>query len=231
MKDDKAYFQMILQTKLFAGIRQEDILLLLKQIRARVKQFAPDEEIFPFGQSIHTFGQLISGAVHIVSCDAQGRRSIFYHVCQGDIFGLGFGLIGEQMPPVMVVATEPSQVMLFDIDSFLDMDMPKESVIPCMVFLRNITHIVAQRNIWLTNKARILMQRTIQDKILMFLATFSKEADGESFTIPFTRQEMADYLAVDRSALSRELSKMQAAGLLRYHKNHFQINMKKELER
>ena len=153
--------------------------------------------------------------------DFYGNRNIVASVHQGQLFGEAFACGDIKILPVSAFATEDSIIMLINYRKILTICSN------CCQFhnklIYNMLRIVANKNIFLTQKIEFLSKRTTKEKVLGYLAQEAKKAGSGSFSIPFNRQELADFLFVDRSALSNELSKLRKEGILEFHKNNFTL--------
>ena len=146
---------------------------------------------------------------------------ILAHVGRGGLFGEAFSCAGKGTLPVSVAASETTGIMLIDYRKIVT--TCSSACVFHMQLIKNMMRILAEKNILLTQKMEHLAKRTTRDKLLSFLSAQALLAGSDTVDIPFNRQELADYLCVDRSALSRELGAMQAEGLLKYEKNRFEL--------
>lgn len=207
------------QSPPFKGLNKEDLLNLLASDLCEVRCFARGEEIFQAGSRISQTGILLAGNAHIERIDFKGNRSLLREIKQGDIFGEVFAVI--KMPLLNdVSATKPSRIFFLELDRIADKDanLPQARLI-----VLNLLTISMQRNLYLVEKARCLSQRTTREKLLAYLFFCQQKFGSDSFDIPFDRQQLADYLAVDRSALSTEIGKLTKEGKIKSHKNHFEM--------
>jgi CRP-like cAMP-binding protein len=166
-------------------------------------------------------GVVLRGDVHIMQEDYWGNRTILARVDPGGLFAEAFSCSQTDELPVSVIAVEKSDVLLVDY---------KRIITTCSSgcafhskLIRNMMQILARNNILLTQKMEHITQRTTREKLFSYLSAQAKRAGSPRFVIPFDRQELADYLSVDRSALSSELGKMRAAGILSFEKNRFEF--------
>ncbi len=209
------------QTTLFQGIRENELDQLLNCLMAREKSYEKNEIIFSAGSSIHEMGLVVSGSVNIVVNFYWGNRSIFSHMGRGDIFGENYAAIPGERLLIDVVATEASRILFLDLNKLLS------TCQHCCTFhhrlIHNLLKISAQRSIGLSRRMMHTAPKSIRDRLLSYLSEQALFHKSSHFFIPFNRQQLADYLNVDRSALSNELSKMQREGLLRFRKNEFTL--------
>jgi CRP-like cAMP-binding protein len=217
----------ILQTcPLFSGIEEDDLQGLLACLSAVQKRFEKNGFVFAAGEKADLIGIVLSGAVHILREDFWGNREILTRVEPSGLFAEAFACAGvvsstPERLPVSVMAAEESEILLVDCKRIL-MFCPSACAFHA-VLIRNLTRVLAEKNVILTQKLEHVTQRTTRKKLLSYLSEQAKRAGGSVFDIPFSRQELADYLSVDRSAMSAELSKMRDENLLRWHRNHFEL--------
>lgn len=211
----------IVSCPLFAGIGADQLQSLLGCLAAVRRAYRKDEFVFTAGGKAASVGVVVSGGVRVLQEDFWGRRTILAHIGPGGLFGEAFACAGSDSLPVSVAAAESSDVMLIDF---------KKIVVTCSsacVFhtrlVMNMMRILAEKNILLTQKMEHVAKRTTREKLFSYLSAQAVHAGSDRVEVPFNRQELADYLCVDRSALSRELGAMQAEGLLRYEKNRFEL--------
>jgi CRP-like cAMP-binding protein len=203
---------------LFSGIdgtERESLLGCLQAVRRRYKK---GEMVFAAGDA-PAVGLLQSGAVQVLAEDPMGNRTIISRMEAGDIFGEALACAGAEKMPFSVEAATDSEVMLIDVKRILG-TCPTACPFHSRL-IENLMAILARKNILLGSKIRHLSRRTTRDKLLSYLTEQAREAGSRSFSIPFNRQELADYLCVDRSAMSSELSRLRAEGVLDYEKNEF----------
>ena len=211
---------------LFDGIENGELEQLLPCLGGRRVLFDEGEYILKEGRAVREVGVVCSGAVHILRDDFWGNRTILAHVERGGLFGEAFSFARVECLPVSVTAAEKTEVLFINCERII-------TVCPSACefhnrLVRNMLKILAEKNMTLTQKIGHMGKRTTREKILSYLSEQAKKAGGESFTIPLNRQEMADYLAVDRSAMSKELGRLKEEGQISFHKNQFQL-LKAEL--
>lgn len=206
---------------LFKGIESSELEQLLACLSAQKKRYEKGQVVFFSGESISRFGIVLSGQIQVVQDDFYGNRSIVANVDVGNLFGESFAYAEMGALPVSVLAVADSELLLIDC---------RRLTAPCArscafhgKLIRNLLHIVSAKNIALTQKIEVISKRTTREKLLAYLSSEAKKAGGSRFQVPFSRQELADYLCVDRSAMSAELSKLKAGGILNVHKNQFEL--------
>lgn len=209
------------QCPLFADIDEGQLTALLGCLSAATRSFQKDDFVFLAGNKATSIGIVLSGGVRVVQEDFWGHRMILSHVGPSGLFAEAFSCAGQQTLPVSVVAAELSDVMLVDYKKIIS-TCTNTCIFHAQLIL-NMMRILAEKNIQLTRKMEFLSKRTTREKLLAFLSAQAQPAGNNVVEIPFNRQELADFLCVDRSALSRELGAMQDEGLLRFDKNKFEL--------
>lgn len=213
--------QTVLQTPLFTGITRQELPALLSCLRGEKKAYAKGEYIFAEGDTASRIGIVLDGGAQVVLDDYDGHRTIVADLAPGDLFAETFACAHLGEMPVSVVAVLPSHVMMIDYAR-----VTATCSIGCEFHTRlieNMLAVLAGKNLRLSSKLRHISCRTIREKLSSYLAEQARQAGSLSFTIPFNRQELADYLAVDRSALSSELGRMQREGLLTFSRSRFTL--------
>ena len=209
------------QCPLFANIDENQFKSLSVCLAATVRGYHKDECIFWAGNKINSVGVVLAGGVHVLQEDFWGRRMILTHIGPGGLFGAAFSCAQHGILPFTVTASEPSEILLLNLQKI--MTTCESSCVFHTQLIMNLVQILSQKYISLTQKVNYLSQKSIRNKLLSFLSEQAVQTGSNIIKIPFSRQELADYLYVDRSALSRELSAMQSEGLLRYSKRKFEL--------
>lgn len=217
----KNYLPILKNIQLFNGIEEFDLQPLLSCLGAKYVLYKKDQPVFFSGESIKQFGILLSGQVQVVQDDYYGNRSILGKIDSGNLFGESFAYAQIKTLPVSVITTTESEILLIDCHKL---------TVPCAKacsfhsrLIENMLRIVSMKNILLTQKIEFTSKRTTREKLLSYLSFEAKRAECSHFSIPFNRQELADYLSVERSAMSAELSKLRNDGVLTFHKNQFEL--------
>ncbi len=208
-------------TALFHGIREQEIEEMLTCMRAQERRYKKDETVFRAGDSIHEIGVVEEGSVNIVVNYYWGNSNIFGHMGKGEIFGENYAAIPGKELACDVVAAEDTTVLFLNMDRLLTTcgkGCPFHTRL-----IHNIVRISARKNLDLSARMMHTASRSIRERLLSYLSERAIEKGSASFTIPFSRQQLADYLGVDRSALSNELSKMRKEGLIACRKNEFTL--------
>jgi len=206
---------------LFFGIRQEDMSAMLSCLGGRLRTFSKGEIILGEGAPSDLIGVVLSGTVQVVREDYFGNRSMMAKLGPADLFAEAFALAGVEGMPVNVVAAENCKVMLIDVSRIFR---------PCanacgfhQQMIYNLMRILALKNLACNQKIEVTSKRSTREKLMAYLLIQAKRAKSSSFIIPFDRQELADYLEVDRSGLSSEIGKLRREGVLDCEKNRFTI--------
>ena len=217
----KEYMPVLRKTRLFAGLGEEEISTILTCLGAGLRSYGKGEYVLRQGEHIKELLVLVKGCLHIRNDDHWGNRSILAQLGEGDIFGAAFA--APESAPLLndVVAVEDSSVLSIDI---------KRVITTCTNACRfhtqvvqNLFYAISERNRNLVRKLEHVTRRTTREKLISYLSEESKKQNSEYITIPFNRQQLADYLSVDRSAMSNELCKMRDEGLLEFEKNRFRL--------
>ncbi|MDR2028927.1 MAG: Crp/Fnr family transcriptional regulator [Treponema sp.] len=217
----RRFLPVLLSCRLFDGVKVEEIEKLLDCFHARARKFEKGAYIFMEGDEISTLGIVISGAVHLVRDDFWGNRTIIARIAAGDIFAESFACGETGRPSLSALAVEKTEALFIHaskISALCTLVCPFHTK-----FLNNMIRELAGKNIRLINKMQHITQRTTREKLISYLSTQAREAGSSSFEIPFNREELAEFLSVDRSAMSSELGRMKTGGLLAFRKNHFTL--------
>ncbi|MGN0287597.1 MAG: Crp/Fnr family transcriptional regulator [Atopobiaceae bacterium] len=212
-KELQPYLPVIRRTKLFAGIDSQEAVTVMPCLGARVVRCEPGEYALRPGQAITHMYLVLDGEIHVVREDWSGNRTLVASKEAGSSFGDVYACSPSQVPQVAAVAEKPSVLLRLDVRKVMS---PCSAT--CPFHLRLLSNFVAQladSTILLQNKLRYLSQRTTRQKLMTFFEDCSRQAGSRTFDLPYTRQELADFLAVNRSAMSSELSRMQADGIVR----------------
>ena len=212
------YFETLKSVGLFHGIGTAELETLLNCIGAEIKNVGKGEIILLAGDRPRHVGIVLTGQFHITREDYDGNRSLVAAVTPGEIFAEAMCCAGVSESPVTVTAGDESDVMLMNFSR-----IPRVCPNSCPFHARlieNMLSLVAKKNILLQSRMEIISLKSIRAKVLRYLESFAPK-QGEKIAIPFNREEMADFLCVERSALSHELARMKKDGLIDYRKNIF----------
>ena len=207
------------RTRLFAGVSEVEIDSLLSCLGARILEYQKGEYVLRQGENISDIMILAEGDLHIQNDDYWGNRSILGKISVGEMFGEVY--VGPESGAMLndVVAVEDSTVILFDMKRILT-TCSTACRFHSMV-VRNMFFAISEKNRNLVQKLGHMSRRTTREKLISYLSEESKKQNSSKFTIPFNRQQLADFLSVDRSAMSNELCKMRDEGLVEFEKNRF----------
>ena len=206
---------------LFYDINVNQLKKLFSCLAAVVRNYEKDDFIFMYDDKVSYVGIVLFGGVHIIQEDFWGNRTILTHVEPCGMFGESFSCAGIEKLPMSVIAKEKTEIMLIDYRKIVS--SCSSACVHHSQLIRNMLRIIAEKNIMLTRKIEHLSKRTTREKLLSFLSENAVRTKSTVVKIPFNRQELADYLCLNRSALSREISLMQKEGLVRYDKNCFEL--------
>ena len=215
------HFEIVKQCFLFDGIADSDLKGLLGCLSAVRRSYKKNELVFSAGDAVSSVGVVLSGSVHVLQEDYWGNRTILAHIPPGGLFGEAFSCAEMDILPISIIATEKSEIFLIDYKRIIT-TCPSSCVFH-IALIKNTMRMLAQKNIILTQKMEIIAHRTTRDRLLAYLSAQASKVGSNHFTIPFDRQQLADYLSVERSAMSTELSKMQSDGLIRTDRSKFEL--------
>jgi CRP-like cAMP-binding protein len=206
---------------LFSGISESELDSLIKCLGSAFRHYLKGESIYLAGSFVREIGVIVSGKVYIVKGDAWGNQNIIAEIRAGEMFAEAFVCGGVGVLPVSVLAAADTEVMFADFQRIIT--QCSSSCVFHGILIRNIVGILARKNIMLQGKMEHITKRTTKEKLLSYLSEQSRLHGSREFDIPFDRQGLADYLSVERSALSAEMSKLKAEGVIAYRKNRFEI--------
>jgi CRP-like cAMP-binding protein len=217
----KKYLGILKSCPLFDRIAEEDLLRMLHCLEAKIEFFDKKYTVMAEGNVARYIGIVLSGSVQIIQMDYYGNRSILGNVEQSGVFAEAFACAEMSALPVSVIAGEPSEIMLIDSTHILHTCSNNCGFHQQLIF--NLMKDLAQKSILFHQKLEIIAKRTTKDKLMAYLMLEARRAGSNVFDIPFDRQELADYLEVDRSGLSAEISKLREQGVLESRKRHFEL--------
>ena len=222
----KKYFEIVKSPlagtgiSLFEGIDYIDFERIFNCLSAKTAYYIKDDVILLCGDEVNSVGLVLSGSVKVIKEDVNGNITIITELSAPEIFGEVFACIGISQSPVTVLAAEETEILFIDY---------KRIITSCTAacpfhtkLIENMLKLMAKKSLMLNQKIEILSKRTTREKLLCFFDM--QKSNAKEFTIPYTREELARYLCVDRSAMSNELCKMRDDGLIKFHKNKFEIN-------
>lgn len=214
-----AFHPIMERCPLFEGIHMEDLGSMLGCIGGRTVSAVKGEYLCREGDPAVYVGMVLSGAVRLEREDFYGNRSIVAHIGPAELFGETYACAHAATLPISVVADEDCRVLLMDCSRITKTCSHACSFHSRIIF--NLLRVVAEKNMVYDQKIQITSKRTTREKLMTYLINQAKLQGSSSFRIPYDRQELADYLEVDRSGLSAEISKLRREGILDSDKNHF----------
>ncbi len=201
----------LLRSPLFDGMSEADIRSVLTCMQAVRRSYARRETVLEAGQPARWIGVVLRGSVRIEKLDYYGNRSVLATLDPPDLFGEAFACAGTQLS-VRAEAAEESAVLLLD---------SRRITAPCASFcpfhsrmIRNLMQVLARKNLLLNQKLEIVSRRTTREKLLAYFSAEARRVGSSDFTLPYDRQTLADYLGVDRSAMSAEIGRLRDDGLI-----------------
>ena len=215
------YIPILKRTQLFSGVGEEEIGAMLNCLQAKLCTYKKGEYVLRQGEHLDKILVLVRGRLYIQRDDYWGNRSIINMVSIGEMFGEAY--VAPESGTLMndVLAVEDSAVIFFDV---------KRIITVCSAACRfhsmvvqNLFFAISDKNRKLVQKLTFMTKRTTREKLIAYLSEESKRQNSSEFSIPFNRQQLADYLSVDRSAMSNELCKMRDGGLIEFEKNYFKL--------
>lgn len=215
----KEYLEILKQCPLFHKIEEHNIIPLLSCMGAYKKCYNKGQNVFYEGEHITVIGMVLKGKVELSKFDYNGNKSILSTLEKTQMFGESFACAEVKKIPVDITAEEDCEVIFVDVEKIL-----KTCGNACGFhnqMIANLLKAVATKNVILNKKIEITSKRTTREKLLTYLYLKAKEEGRNSFTIPYDRQSLADYLGVDRSGLSAEIGKLCKEETIDCHKNHF----------
>lgn len=189
---------------------------LIQELSGQIKTYEEEEEILSQGDSLNSIATILSGEVHLLRYDYWGGQHLLTRLAEGDFFGESYALAKEKLQ-VSVVAKSPAKILFLPLDKVLEHEKLR----------KNLLFILSKKNLFLTSKLHHITKRSSREKLLSFLSE-QASLQGSSFKLPYNRQQLADYLAMDRSALSSLLSKLQKEGMLSYKGAEFHLHKSTE---
>lgn len=217
----KKHFEVLRKCPLFQEIRDEDLLALLGCLQAKPAKFGKKSPIIMEGDRAEYIGIVLSGSVQSVRNDYFGNRNIVNRAEPSDLFGEAFACAEVAEIPVTVIANEPCEVLLISCHRIMHSCANACSFHQQMIF--NLMKNLARKNLHFHQKLEITSQRSTRNKLLVYLQQQEEKHGSRKFRIPFNRQELADYLEVDRCGLSAEISKLRNEGVLKCERSWFEL--------
>jgi CRP-like cAMP-binding protein len=213
-------YAIVARSPLFAGIAGDDLPGLLKCVSARRERFRKNQILLRRGEKTNHIGVVLAGTVHIIREDFWGNRSIVGLVGPGDLFAESYALTEEPLEVSALAATD-GEVLFLDSSRIVS---GCQNVCGFHAQLsRNMVAVLAGKNLALTAKMRHMARKTTREKLMSYLSAQALRVGRPEFEIPMDRQQLADFLGVERSAMSAALGKLRDEGVLEFRKNHFRL--------
>ena len=219
----KEFFSVIRSSQLFSGISEDELEAMLNCLDTRKTSFPKDTFLLRVGDTAESIGFVLSGSVLVIQEDIWGNRNILSKAGAGQTFAAAYACAPGSVLNVSVVAETAVTVMFLNVKRVLDI-CPSACAHHSRI-IRNLIGELAAKNLRFGEKLTHMGQRTTRAKLMSYFSAEAQRLGSYEFDIPFSRQQLADYLAVERSGLSLELGKMKNDGLLDFHKNHFVLKV------
>ena len=210
-----------INSALFKGISPQELKVMLNCLGHHSGSYKKGEIIFREGEELKHIGVVLSGSVDVVKEDRLGNRNSFARIFKGELFGMAFACASDRQSVVSYVTAEDAHVLFLPIERV--MHTCDNTCAFHQRLVVNLAGIIADEGRKLVSKLEIVTKRSIREKILAYLSIQQRSGSSEYMEIPLGRTELADYLCVDRSALTRELGKMKKEGVIDYDGNCFKI--------
>ena len=205
-------------TQLFYGLKEDEITSLLDCLNAEKRSYKKGEVIISEGSTTENSGIVLSGMVMISCCDIWGNNSILGNAAPGSIFAEVYACIPGQPLLVTVSAAEDTSILFMNVGRILT---TCSNACPFHARLaQNLLTVCAHKNLQLSQRIQHTSSKSVRGRLMSYFSECAKHFGSNSFLVPYNRQQLADYLNVDRSALCNELSKMQKDGMIEYTRNH-----------
>ena len=219
----KEFFPVLHTAALFSGISDDELAAMLSCLEARIDTFPKGSRLLRAGEQVEEVGLVLAGSTLIVQEDIWGNRNILSRTAPGQTYAAAFACAPNSVSNVSVVTETPTTVLFLNVKRLLTV-CPSACAHHSRI-IRNLLSALAGKNLLLNEKLTHIAQRTTRAKLMSYLSAEAQRRGAVEFDIPFSRQQLADFLAVERSGLSLELGKMKKEGLLDYHKEHFVLNI------
>lgn len=215
----KDFLPVIRSSSLFSGISETELVAMLSCLETREERFPKDTFLLRTGDTAESIGLVLSGSVLVVQEDIWGNRNILSKAGPGQTFAAAYACAPGSLLNVSVLAETPVTAMFLNVKRVLNV-CPSACEHHSRI-IRNLLGELAEKNLRFGEKLTHMGQRTTRAKLMSYFSAEAQRLGSYEFDIPFSRQQLADYLAVERSGLSLELGKMRSEGLLDFHKSHF----------
>lgn len=217
----KQNLKILMRSSLFQGVAEHELEAMLNCLTATERKYKKNDVILLAGAKVTSVGILMEGSAQITRDDAEGNRTILSELGRADLFAEAYVAAASDEIPITVIATSDCRIVWIPFGKIIG-----TCSVACdfhRTLVQNMMRVIAMKNILMNEKMRILSCKTTKEKLMTYLSDYSEHVGKDRFKIPFSRNELADFLSVDRSAMSRELSKLREEGYLNYHKNEFEL--------
>ena len=215
------YLSVLKDCPFFREMTDREILSVLPCVSARIITKRKDEYLFHAGERTSEMGLVLSGAVLVIQEDIWGRRNIMSRIDTGGFFAEPYAATPGSVLNISVIACSDCEIMMLNVSRLLTSCPSACSHHTRMI--QSLVAVLAEKVLQFNEKITHMSRRTTREKILSYLSSEAVRQGKRSFDIPYDRQQLADYLCVERSAMSAELSKLQKEGLIRTTRSHFEI--------
>lgn len=219
----KDFLPVIRSSPLFFGISAEEASAMLSCLQAEKKDFPKEAFLLHAGDTAESIGLILSGSILVIQEDIWGNRNILSKAGPGQTFAAAYACAPGSVLNVNVFAETPVTALFLNVKRILNV-CPSACTHHSRI-IRNLLSDLAEKNLRFSEKLTHMSQRTTRDKLMSYLSAEAQRLGTYEFDIPFSRQQLADYLGVERSGLSLELGKMRSEELLDFHKNHFALKI------
>jgi len=214
------YFDILKKTELFRGIEDDELETALQCLGSEIKEIRRDTMFLLAGDKPQYVGVVLAGQLYIIREDYNGNRSLVAAATPGDIFAEALCCAGVSESPVTVMAGADSTVMSLRFQRILQI-CPNTCAFHTKL-IENMLRLIAKKNLQLQSRMEIVSLKSVREKVMRYLESLMP-IQGHHITVPFNREELANFLCVERSALSHELARMKKDGVIEYRKNHFLV--------
>lgn len=219
----KDFLPVIRSAQLFSGVSEDELTAMLSCLKAEKRDFPKEDFVLRSGDTADSIGLALAGTVLVIQEDIWGNRNILSKAGPGQTFAAAYACAPGSVLNVSVVAETPVTALFLNVKRILNV-CPSACAHHSRI-IRNLLSELAEKNLRFNEKLTHMGQRTTRSKIMSYLSAEAQRLGKYEFDIPFSRQQLADYLAVERSGLSLELGKMRSEGLLDFHKSHFVLKV------
>ena len=219
----KEFFPILRSASLFSGVSEEELAAMLSCLDTRMEAFPKEAFVLRTGDTVESIGIVLSGSVLVIQEDIWGNRNILSRAGPAQTFAAAFACAPGSILNVSVIADTPTTVLFLNVKRILHV-CPSACSHHSRI-IRNLLTDLAEKNLRFIEKLTHMGLRTTRAKLMSYFSAEAQRLGTYEFDIPFSRQQFADYLAVERSGLSLELGKMRDEGLLDFHKSHFVLKV------